>query len=1064
MSDIDHHHDHAPVTAQIREQVQERTRGRTGQEFWRSLEELADTDKFRDYLSREFPALNAPEADPSMLGPVGRRNFLKLMSASLAFAGLTACTRQPKEYLVPYVKTPDGLVPGKPQYYATAMTLSGVANGLLVESHEGRPTKIEGNPEHPSGKGGTTVYDQASILQLYDPDRSQTTIYLGDPRTWGEFLNALRAAMDGQGTKQGSGLRILTETTTSPTFADQMKTLLAKLPQAKWHVYEPAGHDGARVGSNMAFGQFVNAVYNFDEANVVLSLDADFLTTGPGSVRYARDFVDRRRLASGNREMNRLYVIESTLTTTGAKADHRLPIKASDVESFARAVAKSLGVNLGAGGEPGTLSAETTKFAEAVARDLKANSGKSIVIAGEYQPAPVHAIAHAINASLGNAGATLVYTDPIEAHPVDQLASITELVRDMQAERVDLLMIVGANPVYNAPIFKDEKTGKDLTFLDAMKKVTLRMHLGLYNDETAANCHWHVAESHYLESWSDARAYDGTVSIIQPLIVPLYNGRSPHEMLAAMVDQAGKSPYDIVRDYWKTRMGANFEQAWKQALHDGFIPNTAFPAKSVALNPAWSSSLQPVKQSQYELAFRLDPSIYDGRFANNSWLQELPKPISKITWDNYAIINAKTANDLGLAPNQEPHQGSAKMLKLINQGRELLMPAWVQPGHPDNTVTVFLGYGRPRAGSVGSNLGFNTNVLRTAGAPWIATEGVRFEVSPGEYTLASTQEHFNIDSSGIETELYLKTDHDLTERQVIRTATLEEYKKDQDVIHHTTHRPPRELTMYPHWGYDKAKTSDGREVPLYAWGMAIDMNACIGCNACVVACVSENNIAMVGKDLVTKGRIMHWLRIDTYFRGGTANPQVYFQPMLCQHCENAPCEVVCPVNAAVHDAEGLNLQVYNRCVGTRYCANNCPYKVRRFNYLLYGDWDTPSLKNLRNPEVTVRSRGVMEKCTFCVQRITNGKIEAEKQNRRVKDGEIQTACQTACPTDAIIFGDLNDSQSRVVKLKNEPRNYGVLADLNTRPRTSYLAPIFNLNTELGSGVTHPKPHGEAKHG
>ncbi|MCI0336542.1 MAG: TAT-variant-translocated molybdopterin oxidoreductase [Acidobacteria bacterium] len=1062
MSHKDHNHDIVPIQKEIREKIKEGTRGRKGREFWRSLEELADTEKFREYLHREFPALNAPEADPSMLDPVGRRNFLKLISASLAFAGLTACTRQPKEYIVPYVKTPEGLIPGKPQYYATAMTMGGFASGLLVESHEGRPTKIEGNTDHPASRGGTTVFEQASVLQLYDPDRSQTTLYLGDPRTWGDFLNQLRSAMDGQRGKQGSGLRILTETITSPTFADQMKKLLAEFPQAKWHVYEPAGRDGARMGAQMAFGQFVNTVYQFDQADVVLSLDADFLTNGPGSVRYARDFISKRKLTGGANEMNRLYVVESMLTTTGAKADHRLPIKASEVDSFARAIANALGVSVATGGN---LSAEANKFVAAVAKDLKAHNGRSIVIAGEHQPASVHAIAHAINNALGNNGKTVLMTDPVEANPVDQIASLGELVRDMNttlpnektSAKVDLLVIIGANPIYNAPIFKDEKTGQDLTFLDAMRKVALRVHIGLYNDETAANSHWHIAETHYLESWGDARAFDGTVSIIQPLIIPLYGGRSPHELLAAMVNQAGKTSYDIVRDYWKPQLGANFELAWRQSLNDGVVANTALPSKSVTLRSDWASSLKPITPGRYEIVFRLDPNIHDGRFANNSWLQELPKPINKITWDNFAIISAKTAHDLALAPNEEPYQANAKMIKLIHDRRELVIPTWVQPGHPDDTVTVFLGYGRDRAGNVGNNLGFPTYQLRTAGAPWIATEKVDFKVEQGTYQLASTQEHFNIDTSGIDVDVFLGAD-DLKDRHIVREAKLEEYKKDPNIIHHNAHQPDKETTMYPHWEYKG-----------YAWGMTIDMNACIGCNACVVACVSENNIAVVGKDLVAKGRIMHWLRIDAYFKGGTVNPEVYFQPMMCQHCENAPCEVVCPVNATVHDAEGLNVQVYNRCVGTRYCSNNCPYKVRRFNYLLYGDWETPSLKNLRNPDVTVRSRGVMEKCTFCVQRIMSAKIESEKQDRKIRDGEILTACQSACPTEAIIFGDINDPQSRVAKLKKEPRNYSVLEDINTRPRASYLAAIKNINAELGGGSAHVKRHdsqksGETKHG
>jgi molybdopterin-containing oxidoreductase family iron-sulfur binding subunit len=1049
MSHRDHHHDVAPIRDKIRKGLDKR------REFWRSLEELADTEKFREFLHREFPAINPSEADPSWLDPNGRRNFLKLMSASLAFAGLTACTNQPKEHIVPYVKTPEGLIPGKPQYYATAMPLGGVASGLLVESHEGRPTKIEGNPDHPASLGGTTVYEQASVLTLYDPDRSKAVLNLGELRTWGEFLNSFSQLLEDQRKKQGAGLRILIETHTSPSFADQANKVKAAFPQAKWHVYEPASRNGARLGAQTAFGQPMNTVYQFDKASCVLSLDADFLTSGPGSVRYARDFINRRRLIGGSNDMNRLYVAESTLTATGAKADHRLAIRASEVEAFALAVAAAVGVP---GLPPARLSGEAAKFAEAAAKDLKANSGKSIVIAGEHQSPSVHAIAHAINGALGAPGATLYYTDPLETEPVDQIASITDLVNDLNAKKVELLVIIGGNPVYNAPIF-----GGGQTFLDAMKNAHMRIHMGLFNDETAVNCHWHISETHYLESWSDARAYDGTVSIIQPLIQPLYNGKSPHELLAAMLNEGGKSSHDVILDYWRTQpqFSGDFDQNWKQSLNNGLIANTALPPKTVALKGDLGASIKPAAPGKYEIVFRLDPSVHDGRFANNAWLQELPKPINKIAWDNFAIISQKTASELGLATEADPQNANAKMIRLANEGLPALaMPAWVQPGHPDNTVTVYLGYGRGRAGGVGNGVGFNTYLIRSVNTPSIAAGNVQIEKGEGQYTLAGQQEHFNIDTSGIDVDAFTLDRDDLTRRHIVRTASLEEYKKDPHVLHHEApHKPGRELTMYnpDEWVYHG-----------YAWGMSIDMNACVGCNACVVACQSENNTAVVGKEMVIRGRIMHWLRIDTYFRGDTDNPQVFFQPMMCQHCENAPCETVCPVNATVHDAEGLNVQVYNRCVGTRYCSNNCPWKVRRFNYLLYGDWDTPSLKLARNPEVTVRSRGVMEKCTFCVQRIMGAKIEAEKQNRLVQDGEIRTACQTSCPTEAIIFGDIGPNsnpgdmgpdgkrklgppQTRVAKLKDEPRNYQTLAELNTRPRASYLAAIRNPNPELGGG-------------
>ncbi|MBS1788920.1 MAG: TAT-variant-translocated molybdopterin oxidoreductase [Acidobacteria bacterium] len=1046
MSHRDHHHDLEPVREAIRR--------KNGREFWRSLEELAGTDKFRDFLHREFPALNAPETDPSMLDSNGRRNFMKLMGASLALAGLTACTRQPLEHVVPYVKTPDGLVPGKPQFYATAMPLNGVATGLLVESHEGRPTKIEGNPDHPGSLGATDVLAQASVLGLYDPDRSQSARKLGDSRTWGDFLNDLTAWIETQRPKRGKGLRILTENSTSPTFASLMAKIKTDFPESKWVTYEPNTRDGARMGAPTVGGKPANVIYKFDQADVVVSLDADFLTSGPGAVRYARDFMSKRRLTGGANEMNRLFVAESTLTTTGAKADHRLPLKAVEIDALARAIATAVGVSVATGG---SLSGEGDKFAKAIAADLQAHSGKCIVIAGEHQPAAVHAIAHAINAKFGSS--TVAYTATIEINPMDQTAGITELIGEMNAGQVECIIIVGGNPVYNAPNLPGQKD----SFLNALKKVPNRAHMSLYNDETSVQCQWHLAETHYLESWGDARAYDGTISIIQPLIQPLYQGHSPLELLAAIANIPGKTALDLVKDYWKTQpqMTANFDQAWKQALHDGVVAGTKLNQESAQVDTAKLAAPAPAKGGQYEIVFRLDPHVYDGRFNNNGWLQECPKPINKITWDNFAIISAATAAKLNLSPREEPYHANARMLNITVDGKELAMPAWIQAGHPNDTVTVYLGYGRERAGNVGNKTGFNTYLLKTTVGP-IAE--AKLAAGEGSYQLASTQEHFAIDASGIDSKAFIPEENDLADRHILRTGNLEEYKKNPKAVHHGAHLPPDpNMTIY----HPEEHPYNG-----YAWGMTIDLNACIGCNACVVSCQSENNIAVVGKELVTRGRYMHWIRIDTYFRGDMNNPEVYFQPMMCQHCENAPCEVVCPVNATVHDAEGLNVQVYNRCVGTRYCANNCPYKVRRFNYLLYGDWETPSLKNVRNPEVTIRSRGVMEKCTFCVQRIMNGKIEAEKQSRRVADGEIQTACQTACPTEAIIFGDTNDKQSRVFKLKTEPRNYQVLADLNTRPRASYLAAIKNPNALLGGGASTPEGEhgnegqksGEAKHG
>jgi MoCo/4Fe-4S cofactor protein with predicted Tat translocation signal len=1002
--------------AEIRAQLGDKR----GREFWRSLDEIAETEEFREILHREFP----PQAH-EWNDPVGRRNFLKLMSASLALAGLTGCTVQPKEHLVPYVQPPDNMTPGLPQMYATAFALGGVAEGVLVKTYDGRPTKIEGNPDHPSSLGAASALAQGSVLQLYDPDRSQTLGYIGDTRAWGEFLNEIRAAVDAQRAKQGRGLRLLTETVTSPTLGAQIKALLADLPEAKWIQYDAGSGDGPRLGAQMAFGQFVNTVYKIENADVILSLDADFLTQGPGALRYAREFSRKRSVLDGRNEMSRLYVAESMLTPTGAKADHRLPVRSVDIEALARAIAVKAGA---LAGDAPQLSADAEKWAAAVAADLKNHNGKCAVIAGGHQSPAVHAIAHALNNTLGNVGQTVVYTDSIEESPINQLEALRELVNDMNSERVELLIILGGNPVYNAPA--------DLQFLDALRKIPLRVHLSLYNDETSEYCQWHVPEAHYLEAWGDVRAFDGAVSVIQPVIQPLYNGKSAYEVMAVLLNKAGQTGLDLVRDYWKSKITGDFEAVWRKALHDGVIPDSALPAKTVSLKGDWASALKPLTTADgIEIVLRPDPSVWDGRFANLGWMQELPKPITKLTWDNAALMSPATAvAKLNLAPEGKPYEANGKMIEIEHGGRKISAPAWVVPGHAADSITLALGYGRTRAGAVATGIGYDAYKLRTADAPAMAA-GVKVTVSGGRYDLASTQSHFAIDG--------------LEERQIIRTASLEEYKKDAGALFHPFHKhdPPKEMSLYPHYEYNG-----------YAWGMVIDMNSCVGCNACVVACHAENNIPVVGKEMVRRKREMHWLRIDTYFHGSIDNPQTYFQPMLCQHCEQAPCEVVCPVNATVHDAEGLNVQVYNRCVGTRYCANNCPYKVRRFNYLLYNDYDTPSLKLQRNPEVSVRSRGVMEKCTYCVQRIMHAKIESEKENRKIRDGEIVTACQQTCPADAIVFGDVNDPASRVSKLRKEPRNYGVLAELGVRPRTTYLGELRNPNSELGSTGQHREGH------
>jgi molybdopterin-containing oxidoreductase family iron-sulfur binding subunit len=1015
-------HEHTLDLAAVRAKL----RDKNGKRYWRTLEELSDNPHFEELLHREFPR-QASEWDET----VDRRNFLKLAAASLAFAGISGC-RKPEQLIVPYVKQPDGMILGKPQFYATAMPFGADAVGVLVESHEGRPTHVAGNPDHPSSLGGTDVITQASILNLYDPDRAQTVTYLGEIRAWSDFLHAMLKPVVDAKAQGGATFRILTGTVTSPTLAAQIGYVLKQIPGAKWHQWEPAGSDGPREGGKLAFGRYVNTVYRLEKVDVILSLDSDFLASGPGHIGYMKEFYRRRKLSGPSDTMNRLYVVEPTPSVTGSSADHRLPLMPSQVEQFARALAAKLGL-----GGSGTLAPAAQKWLDAAAADLQKNRGKSLVVAGEFQPAEVHALAHAINASLGNVGTTLYYTEPVEGNPVNQLDSFTELCADMDAGKVATLLIFGSNPVYDAP--------HNFDFTSKLQKVDTSVLVSTHFDETAEYCKWHVAESHYLETWGDVRAFDGTVSVIQPLIAPLYHTHSAFEVLAAFTDKPGLTAYDAVRDHLKAAAGAaEPEKFWRKTLNDGVVAGSASAPISVALkfNPASLPAAKTLPAGQLEFIFRPDPNVHDGRYANNGWLQELARPVTKITWDNAALVSPRLAEKLALTQRAAARGGEhgqivSNVIDISISNSKVTAAAWILPGQADDVVVLPLGYGRKHAGFTGSNKGFNAYVVRASTALWTATAGTDAIKKTGEeYPLACTQYHFQMEG-----------------RKILATGTLAEYQKNPMFAHEGDETPknPKEMTLYKEFSY-----------PGYAWGMAIDLNSCNGCNACVVACQSENNIAVVGKDQVMRGREMHWIRIDRYYAnvntetgdsGGPdydalENPETFFQPVPCQQCENAPCEQVCPVGATVHSAEGLNDMVYNRCVGTRYCSNNCPYKVRRFNFLRFQDWETPSFKLLRNPEVTVRSRGVMEKCTYCVQRINNARIEAEKQNRDIRDGEIVTACESACPAQAIVFGNANDANSRVAKLKAQTRNYSILGELNTRPRTTYLAAVRNPNPEL----------------
>ncbi|HEY1233751.1 MAG TPA: TAT-variant-translocated molybdopterin oxidoreductase [Candidatus Binatia bacterium] len=1011
-------------TARLLEDYPEQARAK---EYWRSLEELAGSAQFKELIETKLPRHSA-----IWNGGVDRREFLKLMGASLALAGISGCLSPAPaptdEKIVPYVHQPETLIPGKPLYFATAIPMDGYGRGVLVESHMGRPTKIEGNPQHPASLGATDAVTQASVLSLYDPDRSQVISNAGRVATWDAFFSALNQELESQRVVQGAGLRILTETVTSPTLAAQLQQILRIFPKAKWHQYDGLGGDYAREGARIAFGQLLETIYRFDRAEVVLSLDADFLLRSPGSLRYAREFIDRRRVPGAPVAANRLYVIESTFSLTGSNADHRLAISPTAMLQLTRTLAGRFGVQVSA--EQPTKTPAEDKWLSALVKDLQAHRGRSIVIAGEYQPPAVHALAHAINDALGNIGATVFYIDPVAINPTNQAESLRDLARDLDDNTAQVLIMLGGNPAYTAPA--------DLDFAGRLVTSNFNVHLSLHQDETSALCHWHIPQAHYLESWSDVRAYDGTATILQPLIAPLYGGRTAHEILAAITGQSERSSYEIVRDYWRGQSKSkNFETAWRTALHDGFIADSAFAPRNVKLKPgakfdvaqanapSSSGAARTGNGQSLEVLYRPDPSILDGRFANNGWLQELPKPLTKLTWDNAALMSPRTAARLGISYEVGGRGGErgtiyADVVELEYDGRRIRGPAWIVPGHADECITIHLGYGRRRAGRVGTDIGFNANGLRTTETLWHGAD-VGIKKTGAQYALACTQFH-----------------HLMEGRDLVRSGTIEQYRKNPKFLLDPDKEPP--LSLYPDFKYDG-----------YAWGMSIDVNACIGCNACVVACHAENNGPVVGKQEVLHGREMHWIRVDRYHSGDANNPETYHQPVPCMQCEKAPCELVCPVGATAHSHEGLNDMVYNRCVGTRYCSNNCPYKVRRFNFFQYSDFKTESLKPLRNPDVTVRSRGVMEKCTYCVQRINEAKIAAEKEERSVRDGEIETACQQACPTRAIIFGDINDPQSRVSQLKAVPLSYGLLTELNTRPRTTYQAKLRNPNPEIDNG-------------
>jgi molybdopterin-containing oxidoreductase family iron-sulfur binding subunit len=989
--------------------------------YWRSLAQFEGRPESRAFLEREFP-----EGASELLEGITRRDMIMLVGASLSLAGLAGC-RRPVEEIVPYVTPPEEVVPGIPRYYATTMPFRRSAYGLIVESHEGRPTKIEGNPSHPSTLGASGSLVQASVLGLYDPDRSQTVRLRGEPSTWSDFVTAWGQLSEAHAADGGAGLAVLSESFSSPTLARLSSDLRARYPRLQWATYDAVSDENRVAGLRSATGRDLDLMLRIDQASVVLALDADPLLTDPEMIRHARGFADRRRAGASGGTMNRLYAVEGVYSLTGAMADHRLRLQSRQIAPFLAALAARLAppeagaASLAGAGAPGV----DPRWIDALANDLLANRGRGLIVAGERQPAAVHAAVCALNTYLGNTGGTVSYYETRDA-ALPSASSLASLVSAMQAGAIQTLVVLGGNPVFDAPA--------DLDFASAVAKVPQTIALGHTVDETSIQATWHIPRAHYLESWGDARAVGGTLSVVQPLILPLFGGRTPVEVLGLMVGGQDRSGYDIVRETWNPILGeAEFDSKWNRVLHDGLLAGSELPevvpgltgepfaelarATGAGAGAAGSQPADAGSPGDLEIVFLPSPSLHDGRFANEGWLQELPDPLTKLTWDNPALVSPNTAEALGLA--------SEDVVRLDHAGRAVELPVWLLPGMADGVVALTLGYGRSHAGRVGSGVGVDAFTVRTSEALGFDS-GVSLTRLGRTYPLSATQEHGSMEG-----------------RPIVRESTLTELQSQPGAGAEPAGEP-HHFSLWQEHAYDQG----------HQWGMTIDLNSCIGCNACMVACQSENNIPVVGRAQVAKGREMHWIRVDRYFSGEpSGSTEVVFQPVPCMHCEDAPCEQVCPVAATVHDREGLNVMVYNRCIGTRYCSNNCPYKVRRFNFFNFTK-DTPDILQLAmNPDVTVRARGVMEKCSYCTQRINKAKIDARFAGRELRDGDVKTACQQACPASAIEFGDLRDPSSRVVKAKADPRNYALLEELNTKPRTTYLAKVRNPNPDLEGART-----------
>ena len=1050
------------------EETTKTSNGRTPKQFYKGLEQAEGLPEFTQWQGDEFPHRKS-------IPDINRRDILKLVGGSILLAGLsTGCRFLPEKKIVPFVIQPEDAVAGIARHFTSAFAISGYSTGILVESNGGRPTKIEGNPLHPASLGGANAFAMAETLNLYDPDRLQVPLNVGDPASWRQFFAAFRKEAE----KPGASIAILTETVGSKSLVDQINRFIKKFPGTTWTQYEPVNRDNVREGAILAFGKDLETRYMFDKAKVVLTVDSDFVQYGPAPVRYAHDLMQGRN-AEANGAMNRIYSVEAFPTLVGSNADHRLPLRPSQMLAFVKAIAAKVGVS--GVEDSGLPQGVDAKWIDALVKDLQATNGECVVIAGDHHSPNLHALVHAVNEKLGAFGKTVEFSAPVLPKSVNQLNDLTALKQSLEAMQVKILLVLGGNPAFTAPA--------DFKLAELIRSVPFSAHLGLHDDETSEVCTWQLPMSHFLESWDDGVAYDGTKSIVQPLISPIYETKTSAELLESLMN-GGRNSREIVQDYWRATSGPKaaavkeqvpgapvtpekasildpFESTWNSYLSNGYIPNTKSPAVAAVVTAGVGAAVGNVEASKgMDLVILPDPTIYDGRYANNAWMMELPKPITNMTWDNAFYMSVATADRLGLERKKVmgtpelsvPAMGLGRPMATGSiSGANLKAATSSQIGMADDTVVIHLGFGRTRCGQVGvakgeaMGGGFNTYVL-TNSKNGSVVSGFDLTKAPEYYTMANVQFHNALD-----------TDETDSHREVIQEAKFDAaagkvvVESHAEAGHGGGHEEGHEgeKATAPSM-YDPKEHDHSAEH--YQWAMTVDLNLCTGCGSCVLACQSENNIPMVGKEQVQKGREMHWLRIDRYYVGkgegkglDTKNPPIRFQPLACVHCELAPCEPVCPVAATVHSKEGLNQMVYNRCVGTRYCSNNCPYKTRRFNFLHYTDKTDkiPVMAMIQNPEVTVRGRGVMEKCTYCVQRINRARINAKKELRDVKDGEIVTACQSACPTKAIVFGDMRKEENAVAKSRKSVRQYVLLEELNTKPRTTYLMKITNPNPELG---------------